>query len=124
MPRRSLPLGPETLGLIEDARIDFLRAALVVRDGDNEPEFELPELIPNLDDDDAVYAFREQLIDVLAEFDPDELRPAETRSRRIRALATGKGITSLKTIVAQKLDHESAEEFDEQPDPLCRSIWC
>ncbi len=123
MPRRSLPLGPETLGLIEDARIDFLCAALVVRDGDNEPEFELPELIPNLDDDDAVYAFREQLIDVLAEFDPDELRPAETRSRRIRALATGKGVTSLKTIVAQKLDHESAEEFDEQPDPLCRSIW-
>ncbi len=123
MPRRSFPLGPEALGLIEDARIDLLRAALAVRDGDNEPEFELPEHIPDLDDDDAVDAFRGQLIEMLAEFDVDELRPVETRSRRIRALATGKGITSLETIVAQKLDHERGQEFDEQPDPLCRSIW-
>jgi len=123
MPRRSLPLGPETLGLIEDARVDWLRAALAVRDGDYEPEFELPEQIPDLDDDDAVAAFREQLIEVLAEFDPDELSPTEIRARRIRALATGKGTTSLETIVTQKLDYEKAEEFEEQPDPLCRSIW-
>ena len=123
MSRRSLPLGPETLGLIEDARIDLLRAALAVRDGENEPEFELPERVPDLDDEDAVHAFRERLTEILAEFDLDELRPTETRSRRIRALATGKGITSLETIVAQKLDHERAQEFDDQPDPLCRSIW-
>src|SRR6056297_2398940 len=123
MPRRSLPMGPETLGLIEDARIDFLRAALAVRDADNEPEFQLPEHMPDLDDDDAVDAFREHIVEILAEFDVDELRPVESRSRRVRALATGKGITSLETIVAQKLDHERAEAFEEQPDPLCRSIW-
>ena len=123
MPRKSLPLGPESLGLIEDARIDLLRAALAVRDDDSEPEFELPEDMPDLEDEDAVPAFRDRLIEILSEFDPDEIRPTETRSRRIRALASGKGVTSLETIVAQKLDHERAQEFDDQPDPLCRSIW-
>jgi len=91
MPRRSLPMGPETLGLIEDARIDFLRAALAVRDAENEPEFELPDHMPDLADDDAVDAFREKLVEILADFDGDELRPLEIRSRRIRTLATGKG---------------------------------
>ncbi len=123
MPRKSLPLGPETLGLIEDARIDLLHAALALRDDNSEPEFALPEPIPDLDDEDAVHAFRERLIEILAEFEPDELRPTEIRSRRIRALASGKGVTSLETIVAQKLDHEWAQEFDDQPDPLCRSSW-
>lgn len=123
MPRKSLPLGPESLGLIEDARIDLLRAALTIRDDDSEPEFDLPEDMPDLEDEDAVHAFRDRLIEILSEFDPDELRPTETRSRRIRALASGKGVTSLETIVAQKLDHERAVEFDDQPDPLCRSIW-
>ena len=123
MPRKSLPLGPESLGLIEDARIDLLHAALALRDDNSEPEFALPEPIPDLDDEDAVHAFRERLIEILAEFEPDELRPTEIRSRRIRALASGKGVTSLETIVAQKLDHEWAQEFDDQPDPLCRSSW-
>ena len=50
MPRKSLPLGPESLGLIEDARIDLLRAALAVRDDDSEPEFDLPEDMPDLED--------------------------------------------------------------------------
>lgn len=123
MPRKSLPLGPEALGLIEDARIDLLRAALAVRDDGSEPEFDLPEDLPALDDEDAIHAFRERLIEILSEFDPDELRPTETRSRRMRALASGKGVTSLATIVAQKLDHERAEAFEDQPDPLCKSIW-
>ena len=123
MPRRSLPLGPETLALIEDARVDLLRAALAVRDGENDPGFDLPDTVPSLDDEDAVDAFREKLIVALSEYDADELRPLEIRSRRIRALASGKGVTSLDTIVSQKLDHERAEEFENQPDELCRSIW-
>ncbi len=89
MPRKSLPLGPETLGLIEDARIDLLHAVLAVREGDNEPFFALPEGIPDLNDEAAVDAYRQKVTDVLSAFDPDELRPAERRSRRIRAFANG-----------------------------------
>lgn len=87
--REAARLGPESLGLIEDARIDLLRAALAVRDDDSEPEFDLPEDMPDLEDEDTVHAFRDRLIEILSEFDPEELRPTETRSRRIRALATG-----------------------------------
>jgi len=123
MPRKALPLGPHTFGLIEDVRIDLLREVLAVRDGENEPELELPEDIPDPNDDDAVDAFRRQIIEALSEFDPDELRPAEQRCRRIRALADGKGVTSLTTIVDQQFDEEQAQEFERQPDPLCRSIW-
>ena len=123
MPRRSLPLGPETLGLIEDARIDLLQAVLAVREGDNEPVIALPEDVPDLNDEDAVHAYRQKVTDVLSEFDPDELRPAERRSRRIRAFANGKGVTSLTTIVDQRLDDDRAREFERQPDALCRAIW-
>jgi len=123
MPRKSLPLGPETLGLIEDARIDLLRAVLAVREGDNEPFFALPEGIPDLNDQDAVDAYRQKVTDVLSAFDADELRPAERRSRRIRAFANGKGVTSLTTIVDQQLDDDRAREFKRQPDALCRAIW-
>jgi len=123
MPRKSLPLGPETLGLIEDARIDLLRAVLAVREGDNEPFFALPEGIPDLNDQDAVDAYRQKVTDVLSAFDADELRPAERRSRRIRAFANGKGVTSLTTIVDQQLDDDRAREFERQPDALCRAIW-
>ena len=36
---------------------------------------------------------------------------------------TGKGVTSLETIVAQQLSTASQAEFAAQPDNICRSIW-
>lgn len=123
MPRQSCPIGPNTLRLIEDARVDLLRAVLAAQEGQNEPKFELPSDVPDPNDDDAVHAYRQKIIAVLSEFDHDELRPAEQRSRRIRALADGKGETSLTTIVEQQLDDKKSQEFDRQPDQLCRSIW-
>lgn len=123
MARKATSIGPHVLALIENARIDLARAALAVRDGENEPDFNLPDDIPDLADDEAVDAFRQRLIQTLSGFDQDELRPAEQRSGRIRALAEGKGITSLTTIIEQQLDDVQSQEFDRQPDQLCRSIW-
>ena len=123
MARKANPIGPHVLALIEDARIDLARAALAVRESDNEPDFKLPDDVPDHTDEDAVEAFRHGLIQTLSEFDQDELRPAEQRSRRIRALADGKGVTSLTTIVQQQLDDARSQEFERQPDRLCRSIW-
>ena len=123
MPRKAIPIGPNILALIEDARIDLARAALAAREGDNEPDFKLSEDVPDQADDEAVEAFRQELIQTLSEFDQDELRPAEQRSRRIGALADGKGVTSLTTIVEQRLNDEQSQEFERQPDQLCRSIW-
>lgn len=123
MPRKALPLGPSTISLIEDARIDLARAAPAIREGENEPDFRLSEEVPDHSDDEAVHAFRQTLIETLAQFDHDELRPAEQRCRRIRALADGKGVTSLTTIIDQQLDDAKAQEFRRQPDALCRSIW-
>lgn len=123
MARKANPIGPHVLALIEDARIDLARAALAVREGDNEPDFILPDDVPDQADDEAVETFRQGLLQALSDFDQDELRPAEQRSRRIRALADGKGVTSLTTIVEQRLSEEQKEEFERQPDRLCRSIW-
>lgn len=94
-----------------------------MREGENEPDFVLPDDVPDPTDDEAVEAFRQRLIQRLSDFDHDELRPAEQRSGRMRALANGKGVTSLATIVAQQLDDEKSQEFDRQPDQICRSIW-
>lgn len=123
MPRKVVPIGPHVLALIEDARIDLARAALSVREGENERSFNLSEDLPDQTDDGAVDVFKKALIETLCQFDSDDLRPAEQRCRRIRALADGKGLTSLTTIVEQKLDDVQAQEFEDQPDPLCRSIW-
>lgn len=123
MARKANPIGPHVLALIEDARVDLARAVLAVREGDNEPDFKLPDHVPDQADDEAVEAFRKTLIQTLSEFDQDELRPAEQRARRIRALADGKGIDSLAAITEQQLTDEHAIEFERQPDPLCKSIW-
>lgn len=120
---RAIRIGPHILALIEDARIDLARAVLAVREGENEPDFGLPAEAPDPTDDEAVDAFRHDLIQTLSAFDPDELRPAEQRSRRVLALAEGKGIDSLTAIAEQQLTSEQALEFDRQPDQLCRSIW-
>lgn len=119
MARKANSIGPHVLALIEDARIDLARAALAVREGDNEPDFGLRDDVPDHTDEDAVEAFRQELIQTLSGFDQDELRPAEQRCRRIRALADGKGVTSLTMIVEQRLDDEQSEEFERQPDRLC-----
>lgn len=123
MSRKANSIGPQVLALIEDARIDLARAALALREGDNEPDFNLPEDCPDQVDEEAVEAFRQGLIQTLSDFDQDELRPAEQRSRRIRSLADSKGATSLTTIVKQQLGDDQSLEFDRQPDRLCRSIW-
>lgn len=123
MQHKALSVGPHTLVLIEDAHVDLLHAVLTVRDSDNEPCFMLPEDRPDPHDDQAIDMFRREIINILSDFDPDELRPAEKRCRRIRALSEGKGVTSLRTIVDQRLTNEQLQEFERQPDPLCRSIW-
>jgi len=90
MARKTNRIGPSTHKLIEDARVDLVREVLSVREGENEPDFGLTDAVPSLDDEDAVHAFREQLIDSLSEFSDDELGPAERRSARILTLSEGK----------------------------------
>lgn len=123
MARKASPIGPHVHSLIEDARIDLTKAVLAVREGENEPDFGLPAGAPDPADDEAADAFRHDLIQTLSAFDPDELRPAEQRSRRVLALAEGKGIDSLTALAEQQLTDEQALEFERQPDPLCKSIW-
>jgi len=101
----------------------MLLAVLQVREDEHEPTFELPVDVPDLGDEEALHAFRHQITEALSAYDSDELGPAERRCGRIRSLATGKGITSLTMIVAQNLDEERAQAFEQQPDALCRSIW-
>lgn len=123
MARKASPVGPNILALIEDARIDLARAVLAIREGENEPEFNLPEDTPNSSDEESVSEFRQKIIGILSDFDLDELRPAEQRCRRIRALSDSKGISSLATIVDKQFTEEQAQAIEVQPDPLCRSIW-
>lgn len=123
MARKASPIGPHVHCLIEDARIDLAKAVIAVREGENEPDFDLPAEVPDPADDEAADGFRRELLQTLSGFDQDELRPTEQRSRRVLALAEGKGIDSLTAITDQQLTEEQAIEFERQPDPLCKSIW-
>jgi hypothetical protein len=123
MARKASPIGPHVHCLIEDVRVDLARAVLAIREGENEPDFGLPAEPPDPTNEDAVNAFRQGVLETLAAFDADELRPAEQRSRRVLALAEGKGVDSLTAITEQQLTYEQSLEFDRQPDPLCKSSW-
>ena len=123
MPRKSSPVGPNTLAVVEGARIDLARAALAIREGDNEPDFQLPEVPHAPESSEDSDALRTKITELLSDFAPDELQPAEHRCRRIRSLAEGKGITSLTTIIEKQFNEAQLEEFERQPDHLCRSIW-
>ena len=123
MPRKVVPIGPNTNKLIEDARVDLAREVLSVREGENEPDFGLPTTLVNLDDEEAVHSLRRQIIERLSVFSDDERGPAERRTGRILTLADGKGVTSLETIVAQQLSADARADFEDQPDSVCRSIW-
>ena len=71
MPRKVVLIGPHVLALIEDARIDLALAALSVREGENEPNFNLPDDPPVHTDDDAVDAFKVLLVEALSNFGVD-----------------------------------------------------
>lgn len=123
MSRKANSIGPFALGIIEDAKIDLLSELLVLRENDTEPDFGLPDEIPDPGNFDAASDFRKKLIDALSLFDSDDLRPIEQRCRRVKALADGKGISSLDTIAEKQLEEAALLEFRNQLDPLCRSIW-
>jgi len=121
--RKANSIGPFALGVIEDARIDLLSSLLILRENDTEPDFGLPEEVPDPSNFDAVSDFRKQLIDALSLFDSDDLRPIEQRCRRVKSLADDKGISSLDTIAEKQFEDDVLQAFRNQPDPLCRSIW-
>lgn len=121
--RRKNSVGPSTLSVIDDARVDLALAVLSLREGDTEPNIALPELLAELDEQDRITAFRRSLTEALLPFGHDELQPLEHRCRRVRRLADGKGPSSLEMIAGRQFDDGRRQEFMSQPDRLCRSIW-
>ena len=118
MARKSLPLGPAALSVIERAPFGLLLAVLSSRGSANEPEYELPASA-EAESEGA----RQAIIDALSQYDQEDLQPLEQRCRRINRLAEGKGVSSLDTIAEQRLNDEQHSEYSRQLDPLCRSIW-
>lgn len=121
MARKASPVGPFARGLIEDASIDLILGVLEAREQENgsEPDFGLAEILDGEPGEDT----RERILEALAEFDGDDLTPVERRCGRVRNLAEGKGIASLDTISKKRLSNEEFVEYENQLDPLCRSIW-
>ncbi len=119
MVRKALPIGPFARGLIEDAPVDLVLGVLEARENDSEPDFGLATILDEETDGDP----QQSILDALCKFDQDDLRPVEQRCRRVRQLADGKGVASLDTITEQRLSDEEQDEYANQRDQLCRSIW-
>ncbi|PHQ96350.1 MAG: hypothetical protein COB39_12260 [Marinosulfonomonas sp.] len=121
MARKATPVGRFARGLIEDAPIDLILGVFKARgpETDNEPDFGLAEVLEN----ETGGAPRDRILETLDLFDQDDLTPAERRCGRVRNLAEGKGVASLDTIAKKRLSNEEFIEYENQLDPLCRSIW-
>ena len=113
--------GLDTLAVIETTPNILIRKLVAHSDSPTEPSLEA--FLPGADAEAEGDAFRLELIAVLDEQNSESLLPLETRCRRIRRLAEGKGPVSLDTLVGQRLSHEENLTYNEQPDPICRSIW-
>lgn len=121
MTRKASPVGRFARGLIEDAPIDLILGIFKTRgrESDSEPDFGLAEVLGNNTGEDP----KERILEALNLFDKDDLTPAEQRCGRARNLAEGKGVASLDTIAKKRLSNEEHIEYENQLDPLCRSIW-
>ena len=121
MARKASPVGPFVRGLIEDASIELILGVLEAREQENgsEPDFGLAEILDGETGEDT----RERILEALSQFDKDDLTPVERRCGRVRNLAEGKGVASLDTIAKKRLSNEEFVEYENQLDPLCRSIW-
>lgn len=118
MSRKFRNLGRETLEVMETAPPAVVRKILEYRRTETEPEIVLDW--PEVEGEDE---WRAVLLGHLNSSQADGLRPLEDRCRRIRSLALGKGPTSLEHVVTERRSHEELEEFQAQPDELCRSAW-
>ncbi|EAQ47247.1 hypothetical protein MED193_18679 [Roseobacter sp. MED193] len=117
MASKNSKTGPLLHSLVEDAPSNLVRELVSLPRGENEIEIVLP--LEETGDEE----FRQKLLETLSEFDHDDLRPLEHRCRRIHLLAEGKGVSSLETIVDQRLDDEQHGQYSSQQDPICRSVW-
>lgn len=90
MSRKPNSIGQFAVRVIEDARIDLLSSLLLLRENETEPDFGLPDEVPDHADFDAACEFRKEVIEALSQFDSDDLRPIENRCRRVKTLADGK----------------------------------
>lgn len=118
MSRKYRNLGRETLEIVETAPIPILKNIIAFRDSETAPEIKFDW--PSCEDEDE---WRLNLLVQLNADHPDALRPIEDRCQRIRALARGKGPTSLRHVAAKRRSHEEYAEFESQLDDLCSSAW-
>ena len=118
MSRKYRNIGPETLELVETAPLPVLRDVLEFRE--DEAARALDYSWPEADGEEA---WRGELLDHLNAGGADALRPIEDRCRRIRQFMIGKGPTSLGHVARERCNHEDFEQFEAQPDTLCRSAW-
>ncbi len=118
MSRKYRNLGPETLEMVETAPIPLLKKIISYRDTESAPEIVVEWPLLEADDE-----WRFALLDLWNSARADDLRPLEDRCQRICGMARGKGPTSLDHVVAKRRSHEEREEYQAQPDPLCRSAW-
>lgn len=120
MARKVLSISPSSLHIIETTPLDLARKIILLREGENEPDLDLGEFSGDTVDTDEA---REEVINNLSKFDQEDLLPLDERCLRIHRLAEGKGVASLNTVAEQRLSTEQHTEYENQLDPLCRSIW-
>lgn len=68
-------------------------------------------------------ALRDHLIAHLADADRETCMPLEHAAQRIVTLSQKRGPEALAQVVDQQLPDELRDEYDRQPDEMCRAAW-
>ncbi|MEI2707332.1 MAG: hypothetical protein V9E89_19310 [Ilumatobacteraceae bacterium] len=118
MGQRYNRVGRETLQIADTAPMELLRQIVEWQEDETDDQRDLDW--PASEDEDA---FRRSVKSLLDEQTIEFLRPIEDRCVRINQLASANGIKSLSHVAKERLSHEQYQEFDAQPNELCRCIW-
>lgn len=118
MGQRYERIGRETLEIADTAPMELLRQIVEWQEDETDDQRDLAW--PASEDEDA---FRRSVKSLLDKQTIEFLRPIEDRCVRINQLASADGIKSLSHVAKERLSHEQYQEFDAQPNELCRCIW-
>jgi len=119
MPRSKSPFGPNLKRVLEHAPPSLVTEFLASHQRAEEELLQPPVCNPATQEEPA----RKALSEFLAALDQDVLAELDRVCVGILEMSEGKGATSLETVVAQKLYNVEIAEFEDRPDPLCRSLW-
>lgn len=119
MARRKSEFGPNLRSVLQGAPATLVRQFLASFKRPDETLLAPPEITEAMTEDQCKAALSAYLLSE----DKEIIGLLEGIASALLDMGQDKGATSLDTVAGQRLQNVDHDQYEAQPDPLCRSIW-